>query len=202
MNSEDVTLNKEGTVEGYFGVEIQRDGKKITFTQIGLTKRIIDIEAIGPNSSKLSTAVATPANKAALGRDLAGQPASGSVNYASVIGMLLYLGHSHPNIAFATHQCARYTFAPKQSHEDALKRIGRYLKGALENGLILNPSDDLKIDCYPDADFAGIWNHDEKQDPHCVRSQTGYVICLSDCRPVLWISKLQTEMTLSTMEAE
>jgi len=143
----------------------------------------------------------TPADKAALGRDLDGQPASGNVNYASVIGMLLYLGHSRPDIAFATHQCARYTFAPKQSHEDALKRIGRYLKGTLENGLILNPSDELKIDCYPDADFAGLWNRDEKQDPHCVRSRTGYVICLSDC-PVLWISKLQTEIALSTMEAE
>ncbi len=116
--------------------------------------------------------------------------------------MLLYLGHSCPNIAFATHQCARYTFAPKQSHEDALKkRIGRYLKGTLENGLILNPSDELKIDCYPDGDFVGLWNRDEKQDPHCVRSRTVYVICLSDC-PVLWISKLQTEIALSTMDAE
>jgi hypothetical protein len=53
-------------------------------------------------------------------------------------------------------------------HEDALKRIGRYLKGTLDKGLILCPSDDLKIDCYPDADFAGLWNRDDKNDPHCV----------------------------------
>ncbi len=75
------------------------------------------------------------------------------MNYASVIGMLLYLGHSRPYIAFATHQCARYTFAPKQSHKNALKRIGCYLKGTLDKGLILTPSDNLKIDCYPDTDF-------------------------------------------------
>jgi hypothetical protein len=75
------------------------------------------------------------------------------------------------------------------------------LKGTLDKGLILNPSDDLKIDCYPDADFVGPWNCDKKQDPRCICSQTGYVICLSDC-PVLWISKLQTEIALSTMEAE
>ncbi len=56
-------------------------------------------------------------------------------------------------------------------------------------------------DCYPDADFAGLWNQDNTQDPHCVRSQTGYVICLADC-PVLWKSTLQTEIVLSTMEAE
>ena len=127
--------------------------------------------------------------------------ASGSINYPSVVGMLLYLGHSRPDISFATHQCARYTHFPKQSHEDALQRIGRYLKGTLGKGLIFNPSESLKINCYPDADFAGLWNRDDKQDPHCVRSRTGYVICLADC-PVLWKSTLQTKIALSTMEAE
>ena len=166
--------------------------------QLGLTKRII--EALGLNL-KYSIAVAVPAEKAALGKDVDGQPASRHVNYASVIVMLLYLGHGRPDIAFAMHQCARYTFAPKQSHEDTLKRIGRYLKGTLDKGLILTPSHDLKIDCYPDADFAGLWNRDSRNDPHSVQSRTGYVICLSVC-PVLWISKLQTEISLSTMEAE
>ncbi len=65
----------------------------------------------------------------------------------------------------------------------------------------MNPSETLKIDCYPYADFAGLWTRDDKQDPHFVRSRTGYVICLSNC-PVLWKSKLQTEIALSTMEAE
>jgi hypothetical protein len=70
MKMEDVALNKEGTAEGYLGVDIQRDGKKVTFTQVGLKKRII--EALGLNL-KLSMAVATPADTAALGRDLEGQ---------------------------------------------------------------------------------------------------------------------------------
>ncbi len=77
--------------------------------------------------SKYTTAVATPAEKATLGRDVDGSPASGQVNYASVIGMLLYLGHSCSDIAFATHQCTCYTSAPKQLHEDPLKHIGCYL---------------------------------------------------------------------------
>ena len=198
MKQEDVALHREGTAEGYLGVDIQREGNSITLRQEGLTKRIIS--ALGLDS-KLSTSVATPAEKAALGRDLGGPVASGSINYPSVIGMLLYLGHSRPDISFATHQCARYTHSPRQSHENALIRIGRYLKGTLDKGLILTPSDSLKIDCYPDADFAGLWNRDEKHDPHCVRSRTGYVINLSNC-PVLWKSKLQTEIALSTMEAE
>ena len=198
MKKEDVALHREGTAEGYLGVDIQREGNTVTLRQEGLTKRIIS--ALGLDS-KLSTSIETPAEKAALGRDLDGPVASGSINYPSVVGMLLYLGHSRPDISFATHQCARYTHSPKQSHENALIRIGRYLKGTLDKGLILTPSDSLKIDCYPDADFAGLWNRDDKHDPHCVRSRTGYVINLSNC-PVLWKSKLQTEIALSTMEAE
>ena len=202
MKNEDVALHREGTAEGYLGVDIQYNGngddRTITFKQEGLTKRIIS--ALGLDS-KTSTPVETPAEKAALGRHIEKQAASGFINYASVVGMLLYLGHSRPDISFATHQCARYTHSPKQAHEDALVRIGRYLKGTLDKGLILKPSKDFKIDCYPDADFAGLWTRDDKQDPHCVRSRTGYVINLANC-PVLWKSKLQTEIALSTMEAE
>jgi hypothetical protein len=135
-----------------------------------------------------------------LGKDIDGEKASGSINYPSVIGMLLYLEHSRSDISFATHQCARYTNSPKMSHKKALKKIGRYLMGTVDHGLILNPSNELKIDCYHDADFAGLWNRDDVQDPRCVRSRTGYVINFADC-PVLWKSRLQTEMALSTMEA-
>jgi hypothetical protein len=71
--------------------------------QEGLTKQIIT--ALGLDS-KYSTPVDTPAETAALGRDVDGEEASGNVNYASVVGMLLYLGHSRPDISFATHQCA------------------------------------------------------------------------------------------------
>ena len=59
----------------------------------------------------------------------------------------------------------------------ALRRIGRYLK-----------------------DFAGLWGYKDSQDPHCIHSRTRYVITQS-C-PILWTIKLQTEMALSTMEAE
>ena len=82
-----------------------------------------------------------------------------------------------------------------------MKRIGRYLKATRDRGLVLNPSKVLKIDCYPDADFAGMYGHENSTDPSCVKSQTGFVITVANC-PVLWQSKLQTETALSTMEAE
>ena len=187
MQKADVKLRKEGTAEGFLGVDIMREGNKTILTQSGLAKRVVD--ALGL-CSKYTTATATPAERAPLGRDLDGPDASGTINYASVVGMLLYLcGHSRPDIAFAVHQCARFTFAPKRSHEIALKRIGRYLKGTLDEGLILDPSDEFLIECYPDADFAGLWGYEDPNDPHCVRSRAGWVITLAGC-PILWRSSL------------
>ena len=110
--------------------------------------------------------------------------------------MLLYLsGHTRPDIAYAVNCCARYMFNPHHSHEVALKRIGRYLKATREKGLILNPCKELRIDDYPDADFAGLYGHEKASDPVSVKSRTGFVINVANC-PVLWMSKLQTETCL------
>jgi hypothetical protein len=195
-----VAIRKEGDAEGFLGVNIvKRDDSKLVLTQTGLTERIV--KALGLCSS-YSTAIGTPAETFPLPKDVEGEPAVGNFNYASVVGMLLYLsGHSRPDIAFAVHQCARYTFKPTRRHEQALVRIGRYLKGTMNRGLILSPTDSPDIDCYPDADFAGLYGHEDAQDPHCARSRTGYIIMAFGC-PILWKSRLQTEIALSTMEAE
>jgi hypothetical protein len=198
MRQEEINLRREGTAEGYLGVDIQLTDGKFNLTQSGLCERVI--HALGLN--KHSTSCKTPAECSPLPKDTNGEPPSGLINYSSVVGMLLYLsGHTRPDISFAVHQCARYTFAPTRRHELALVRIGRYLLGTADKGLLLDPSGALSLDCYPDADFAGLWNHEHPDDPHCVRSRTGYVILLAGC-PVLWTSKMQTEIALSTMEAE
>ena len=60
-------------------------------------------------------------------------------------------------------------------------RIGRYLKGTLDKGLIMSPSSKPYIDCYPDAGFAGLYGHEKVQDLHCVHSPTGFVILALGC---------------------
>jgi hypothetical protein len=168
--------------------------------QEGLINRVI--EAMGLDVGMINPKW-TPAEGAPLVKDSEGAPASGTFSYSSVVGMLLYLsGHSRPDIAYAVNCAARYMFNPRKSHEEALKRIGRYLKATRHRGLIINPSSTgLKIDAYPDADFAGMYGYENPTDPSCVKSRTGYVINVCDC-PVLWQSKLQSETALSTMEAE
>jgi hypothetical protein len=204
LKAKGVAIRWEGTAEGFLGVDIERtttaSGQpQITLLQKGLTKRIIT--ALGLDSS-LSTSISTPAEAAPLPKDTNGEPASGNINYAATVGMLLYLsGHSRPDIAFAVHQVARYTFQPRRRHEQALIRIGRYLKGTKDKGLIMVPTKDPRVDCYPDADFASLYGYEDNQDPHCVRSRTGYVILAFGC-PVVWRSVLQTMISQSTMESE
>ena len=137
-------------------------------------------------------------------RDTDGAAAEGAFSYSSVVGMLLYLsGHSRPDIAYAVNCCARYMFSPRKSHEEALIRIGLYLKGTRDKGLILTPTSNvLNVEAYPDADFGGLYGHEHPSDPACVKSRTGFVIKVANC-PVLWKSQLQSSKTaLSTMEAE
>jgi hypothetical protein len=92
-------------------------------------------------------------------------------------------------------------FNARLSHEEALERIGRYLKATRDKGLVLNPSRQLNVDAYPDADFARLYGHEKVTNLACAKSCTGFLLTVSDCLMV-WVSKLQTETALSTMEAE
>ena len=133
----------------------------------------------------------TPAESTPLVKDTDGEEACGYFSYSSVVGMLLYLsGHTRPDIAYTVNFCARYMFSPKNLHETALKRISCDLKATRDQGLILNPNSDVcKLDCYPDADFSGMYGHELPTDPECVNSRTGFVTTFADC-PVYWASKL------------
>ena len=139
-----------------------------------------------------------------LGKDLEGDPVACSFSYPSVIGMLWHLhNHSRPDLGFAVSQCARFAFAPKRSHELALIRIGQYLKGTENEGLIMKPlsPDKFHMDVHVDSDFLGVYGKEERTDPDNVRSRTGYVIMLNEC-PVIWNSHLQSAISVSTMMAE
>ena len=65
----------------------------------------------------------------------------------------------------------------------------------------MNPFTKFQVDCYVDTDFAGLWNVEPGQDPVCVKSRTGYLIMFMGCT-LTWVSKLQTQIALSTMESE
>jgi hypothetical protein len=195
-----IILEIEDDVSGFLGVDIKKDevNGEITLTQTGLINKIIkalDIDDLPP--------VDTPANEV-LGKDEDGDPATCTFNYASVIGALWYLyGHSRPDLGFAVSQAARFTFNPKRSHELALIRIGQYLKKTPDKGMILKPmsTDKLQMDAYVDSDFMGLYGKEKRTDPASAKSRSGHVILLNGC-PIIWSSKLQDSIALSTMMAE
>ena len=75
--------------------------------------------------------------------------------YRSIIGSLLYLTASRPDIAFSVGVCARYQAAPKESHLTAVKRIITYVNGTPDYGLWYSNDSNACLVGYLDADWAG-----------------------------------------------
>ncbi|GJT30825.1 putative ribonuclease H-like domain-containing protein [Tanacetum coccineum] len=113
--------------------------------------------------------------------------------YRSMIGSLMYLTSSRPDIMFAVCACARYQVNPKVSHLHAVKRIFRYLKGQPKLGLWYPKDSPFDLVAYTDSDYAGA-SLDRK-------STTGGCQFLR-CRLISWQCKKQTVVANSTTEAE
>ena len=208
-------ITDEGsTISEFLGIQLthSQEGPQqcITMSQPLLINRIID--AI-PGMRKANPRKCPAPSTTTLTKDDHGPNRKESWNYRSVIGMLNFLVNStRPELAFSVHQCARFCSNPKHSHEQAVKNIIRYLIGtcthSLEKGhstnckgLIYNPDPTKGIVVHVDASFASEWNNDTAEEPSSVLSRTGYVISYCGC-PILWASKLQSEIVLSTTEAE
>ncbi|GJX58197.1 putative ribonuclease H-like domain-containing protein [Tanacetum coccineum] len=113
--------------------------------------------------------------------------------YRSMIGSLMYLTASRPDIMFAVCACARFQVSPKTSHLLAVKRIFRYLKGKPSLGLWYSKDSPLELVAYTDSDYAGA-TLDRK-------STTGGCQFLGN-RLISWQCKKQTVVATSTTKAE
>ena len=195
-------LEVEGTLCDYLGINITKTGSgALELTQPHLIQSIL--EDLGLNRDG-TTPKHTPAlSSKILGKDQHEPPHSEETfQYRSVIGKLNYLEKStRPDIAYAVHQCARFSSDPRSSHTKAVKRIGRYLLATADKGIILQPNS-TSFECWVDASHAGEWNKETAPvDQATAKSRSGYAITLGGC-PILWASKMQTEIALSSTEAE
>ena len=75
--------------------------------------------------------------------------------YRGMIGSLLYITASHPDIMHSVCLCARYQSQPKETHLKAVKRILRYVKYTLDYGLFYPKNNTFDLISYCDADYAG-----------------------------------------------
>ena len=167
-------------------------------TQSGLVKKILKTtEMVDCNPNW------TPTTKTALGSDPEGEPFDQHpFNYASVVGMLLYLSNNtRPDITFAVSQVARFTAAPKQSHATAIKSIVRYLVRTVDKGIIVKPDGTYNLRTWVDADFSGLYNREPESNSASAKSRYGYIITFAGV-PLIWKSQLISEICLSTLHAE
>jgi len=195
-------VDDQGDLNDFLGVKVEHleDGR-IKFTQPHLIDQILsDLHMTQPGTKSTPTPALLTKN---LQPDDDGRPFDDSFHYRSVIGKLNFLEKStRPDIAYAVHQCARFMENPKMSHGQAVKHIGRYLLGTRDKGLIFDPNPEALFECFADADYCGNWNRSIAMDNiDTARSRTGYLIRFGGCL-LLWASRLQTEIALSTTEAE
>jgi Reverse transcriptase (RNA-dependent DNA polymerase) len=194
-------ITHQQRVKDFLGVKVERDEETgvVTFTQPHLIESILKDVGLCDNSNhRVTPALSTRI----LFSHLDSKPHSENWSYRSVVGKLNYLEKStRPDIAYAVHQCARFSSNPKVEHTQAIKMIARYLQGTKKQGIKCTPNMD-SFKCYTDADFAGNWNPTiAEEDSSTARSRSGYVIKYANC-PIVWASKLQTEIALSSTESE
>ena len=122
------------------------------------------------------------AEYATLPKDEYGEDYNSDSNYASIVGILLYLLENlRPELTSSVSQCVVYNFHPKMSHKIVLKRIGRYLQGTRTKGMIIRTTKDLNLYCYVNFDFACRWSFEDDQDATCGKSRTGFIMVLRGC---------------------
>ena len=114
-------------------------------------------------------------------------------NFHQLVGRLIYLSHTRPNIAFAVSMVSQFMHSPGHDHFDAAYRILRYLKGTPGRGLMFIKRDSLQIEVYTDADWAGSTTDR--------RSTSGYCTFVGG-NLVTWRSKKQSVVARSNAEAE
>ena len=114
--------------------------------------------------------------------------------YQRLVGRLIYLTHTRPDISFAVSVVSRYMHDPRKYHMDAVYHIERYLKGAPGKGLIFRKhGSHFNIEGYCDSDWAS-----------CVddrKSTSGYYMFVGG-NLVSWKSNKQSVVARSTTEAE
>ncbi|KAG7552999.1 Retrotransposon Copia-like N-terminal [Arabidopsis thaliana x Arabidopsis arenosa] len=113
--------------------------------------------------------------------------------YRRLVGRLLYLLHTRPELSYSVHVLSQFMQTPRMAHFDAALRIIRFLKGSPGQGILLKASKDLTLEVYCDSDF--------QTCPLTRRSLSAYVTLLGGS-PISWKTKKQDTVSHSSAEAE
>ncbi|KAD3337311.1 hypothetical protein E3N88_32831 [Mikania micrantha] len=172
-------MSSMGELTFFLGLQLKQTPTGIFISQSKYVKDILerfkltDCKALGTPMSKTTS----------LSPDLEGEDID-QHQYRAIIGSLMYLTASRPNIMFATCLCARFQANPKASHMLAVKRIFRYLKGAPDLGL-------CKKSISGGCQFLGSrivsWQCKKQSCVSTSTAEAEYIAASSCCAQVIWI---------------
>lgn len=177
-----------GEAKYFLGLEIARSTSGIVLNQ-----RKYALQLISDSGHLASKPVSTPMdNSQKLGTNI-GTPLTDIGSYRRLVGRLLYLNTTRPDITFAVNQLSQFLSAPTDIHEQAAHRVLKYLKGSPGSGLFYPASSSTTLTAFSDSDWAG-----------CIdtrKSITGYCLFLGDSL-ISWRSKKQSTASRSSCESE
>ncbi|XP_019227621.1 PREDICTED: uncharacterized protein LOC109208920 [Nicotiana attenuata] len=186
-----------GNLKYFLGVEVCRSGKGILLCQRKYALELI--AELGLAGAK-PTITPMEQNKRLTTVEynehchLEGDPTLKDVSgYQRLVGKLLYLTLTRPDIAYSVQTLSQFMQAPKQSHLEAAYRVVRYVKNEHGLGILMNAVGDMTLNAYCDADW-----------PSCSNSRksvTGYLVKFGGSL-ISWKSKKQTTVARSSAESE
>ncbi len=181
-------MSMMGELRYFLGLQIKQETHGIFICQEKYIKDLL--KKYKMNEAKL---MATPMHPSSfLDKDEKGKIVS-EKEYRGMIGSLLYLTASRPDIVFAVGLCARFQVSPRESHLTAVKRIFRYLVGTTNIGLWYSKDSIFDLTAFCDADYAG--------DKIERKSTSGACQFLGKAL-ISWSCRKQNTIALSTTEAE
>ncbi|GJV59374.1 retrovirus-related pol polyprotein from transposon TNT 1-94 [Tanacetum coccineum] len=181
-------MSMMGELNFFLGLQIKQMEDGIFFNQSKYIKEIL--KKFGLEESKLMKTPMTSDNKLTKDKEC---ESVDSTKCRGMIGSLLYLTASRPDIMFSVCLCARFQEDPKTSHLEAVKRIFRYIKSTTHLELWYPKGTGIETVVYADSDHAG---------DYVDRKSTSSICTFVGCCLTSWFSKKQTALTIYTTEAE
>ncbi|KAK9050950.1 hypothetical protein SSX86_027575 [Deinandra increscens subsp. villosa] len=177
-----------GVLKYFLGIEVARTRKGLVLSQ---RKYILDIlDDCGLLGCRPSSFPMEQSLK--LDKD-SGGPKVDASQYRRLVGRLLYLQATRPDIAYSVNVLSQFVGDPRQTHMEAATRVLRYLKATPGQGILLPRDGGTNLVAYCDSDWLGC--------PFTRKSRTGYLLLLGGA-PISWRSKKQSVVSRSSAEAE